>query len=176
MSEQQAEVRPLTADELWEFPADSRLVAIRWDLLEWGLVLDFDAPESEAADARMHRGWLAFDGVSDMTVPIRRSRLPTGCFTSGGVAQSDSDGELSEYVLSALFPTFDENGAIEAGPAKDITIKALRVVGVLSVASAAPGPNGLTYRDRVALANDQSMLIGLSEALAQPDDQLADEP
>jgi hypothetical protein len=161
MSEDKTIARVLTAEEVWDFPADSRLVAIRWDLLEWGLVLDFDVPESEAKDAKMRRGWLAFDGVSDISFPFDRSRLPTGCFASGGVAERDTNNELHDYVISALFPRFNESNEMEAHPAKDITIRALRVIGILSSASAEAGNNGLPFAVRNKLADDESLLSEL---------------
>lgn len=165
MSKGTADVRTLAPEEVWDFPADSRLVAIRWDLLEWGLVLDFDVPESEAADAKMHRGWLAFDGVSEVTIPFEHSRLPTGCFASGGLGERESNGRFHEYFLSALFPTFNETDLLEPRPAKDVIIKALRVIGMLSLASAERGQNGLAYAVRNELASDEVLRRELSRAL-----------
>ena len=60
---------------------------------------------------------------------------------------------------------------MELGAAKEMTISALRVVGVLSVASAVPGHYGLAYGVRNQLADDSSMVVHLSrilESLAQP--------
>ena len=45
----------LTDREVMEITQDARLVAIRWDVLPWSIVLDIDTPVSEQEHAEMRR-------------------------------------------------------------------------------------------------------------------------
>lgn len=81
---QDEDVRALTTD--------ARIVAMRWDVLEWGVVLDLDVPVSEANDAPMRRAWLAFPGVSEITLAMHEARLPTGIWLTSSLEARPDEG------------------------------------------------------------------------------------
>lgn len=160
--------RILSERELWDMPVGARLVAIRWDLIQWALVLDLDVPGSESADMRMRRGWLVFDGVAEISWAMTQARLPTGCWISSGLAESRASGEFRDFVFSALLPQFDSAEQIVPGPHKDITVRALAVAGILSNGEAVRDEWGLSFVSRVALASDVAMLEKAVAAFPRP--------
>ena len=144
---------------------DARLVAVRWDVVPWGIVLDLDTPDSEANGAAMRRAWLIFAGVSEVTIPMRNNRLPTGIWLSSPLAVEKEDHGFSNYTCSALLPTFDRNRLREADSGAEISIRAQSLVGAVSANSATPGEYGLSLRTRIELSSDEDLLVVLETIL-----------
>jgi hypothetical protein len=136
---------------------DARIAAIRWDIIEWGLVLDIDTPATEAPGAPMRRAWLVFSGVSDVTVPARAARLPNGIWvTSVMNAESGTDG-FRTYSAAALLPVFDENVPRGDGLSATVVIRAQGLLGVVSSRTAVAGDHGLSFEARTGLSTDMDM-------------------
>lgn len=148
----------LHGQEAHALTLDARLVAIRWDLLDWGVVLDLDTPASESKDAPMRRAWLVFSGVDEITMLLRDARLPTGIWlTSSLVVRLDDEG----YHLcscSALFPVFDGDELQSVNTPSTLSIRARSVFGVVSSGFHAAGEVGLSYVERQSLSSDLEML------------------
>ncbi len=155
-------VLPLQGSEVHAVTKDARLVAIRWDLLEWGVVLDLDVAASEAKSAVMRRVWLAFEGVAEITLAVQRARLPTGIWlTSSLDAESDDEG-FSIFSCQALVPVFDGNALSATATSRTLSIRAQAVFGVRSRGAEAPADYGLTFESRQRLCSDLEMLACLS--------------
>jgi hypothetical protein len=137
---------------------DARIVALRWDLLEWGLVLDLDVPSSEREDSTMRRAWLVFSGVSEVTLPMEATRLPSGIWLTSSLAAEDRYDGFRVYTCWALLPTFDNDEVRTIDVSHSISIQAQSLVGILSPTPGGACDYGLTYRTRTSLASDQAML------------------
>lgn len=136
---------------------DARIAAIRWDIVEWGLVLDIDAPVTEAPGAPMRRAWLVFSGVSDVTIPVQAARLPNGIWvTSVMSADAGTDG-FRAYSAAALLPVFDGNVPRGDTSSGTVVVRAQSLVGVASSQTAAAGDHGLSHESRTGLATDLDM-------------------
>ena len=153
--------RVVVADDALNLSRDSRIVALRWDLVPWGIVLDLDVPISEAEGAAMRRAWLLFSGVADVTIPMQSSRLPTGIWLTSSFAVEACAQELLLYTCRALLPEFDGNRLRENGTLGRISIRAQSLVGVVSENSSLAGEYGLALKARTDLASDQEMLASL---------------
>jgi hypothetical protein len=136
---------------------DARIVAIRWDLIEWGLVLDLDVPTSECENSAIRRAWLVFSGVSEVTIPMAAARLPTGiwltssrCGRRAGRAQALYRLRTSSELCGNELRATDTGGGI--------SIRAQALVGVLSATTDNPNEHGLSYEARTRLATDRAML------------------
>ena len=145
-------------DEVISLTKDTKLVALRWDLIDWGLVLDLDVPQSENSDAPVSRAWLVFQGVSEITLPLKDTRLPNGCFLSSYVNIRASFNGLHDFTFNAMLPTF--NGETILQPVtKEIVIRAKAILGAISIKSAAPDNfSFLSRATRMRLADDEEML------------------
>jgi hypothetical protein len=151
-------VSRISEDEASKIAIDARIMAIRWDVIEWAVVLDIDTPDSEAPGARMRRAWLVFTGVSDMTIPIRSARLPIGiCLTSHIIADSEEDG-FQTYTCHGLFPVFDGDIPRPGETANTMSIRAQSLFGVVSTDRAVTTQEGLDLNVRRKLASDDDML------------------
>lgn len=142
---------------------DARVVAIRWDLLEWGLVLDLDVPISEGENAAMRRAWLVFPGVSEVTMAIQDARLPTGIWLTSSLDEIPDNDGFRIFSCQALLPVFDGNTLRPIGAASTISIRAQDVFGVVSRGSDIPGEYGLLLESRQRLCADHQMLAALHE-------------
>lgn len=157
------QARPLPENELSRITLDSRIAAIRWDVCPWSLVLDIDVPSSEDRGAPMHRAWLVFHDVSEISFPIFNARLPTGIWMTSemGVSELPKKAGFQQVQFVALFPEGMADGATKENPAKDVVIVAKHVSGVISCDACAPGETGLTWESRSRLADDTELLGSL---------------
>jgi len=151
-------VRVLDEIETKELTVDARVVAIRWDLIPWCLVLDIDVPSSEASDAPYYRGWVIFDGMSEMDWPFHNARLPNGCVLTSELGCWESSEGFNNYVFRGLLPSFSDDGAVQGNPSKEIKIRAKNVIGVLSNKSVKPTDEFLDLHERTSLASDEDLM------------------
>ncbi len=147
---------------------DARIVAIRWDLMEWGLVLDLDVPTSECESSAMRRAWLVFSGVSEVTIPMEAARLPTGVWLTSSLAVEGGQDGLRVYTCWALLPSFDGDELRATDAVGGISIRAQELVGVISATTDNPTEYGLSYQARTRLATDQAMLDAVNRERARP--------
>jgi hypothetical protein len=141
----------------------SRLVAIRWDLVQWGLVLDLDCSEFPDGDGDSRRGWLVFEGVSELTWSLRKSRLPTGLMLTSAIEVSTTESGMREYCIRHLAPTLNERDEVEGNPANILTISAQSMSGFISSLTVAPKDSWPSYEERNALATDADFLFVLGQ-------------
>jgi hypothetical protein len=141
---------------------DARIVAIRWDLIEWGLVLDLDVPDSESADSPVRRAWLAFSGVSEVTIPMEDARLPNGVWLTSSLGMEPDQDGFKIYFCQALFPNFIGNERRVTDANTGISIRAQGLVGVVSADTDNTNESALSYEARTKLATDLSMLEAIA--------------
>jgi hypothetical protein len=156
------QVLSLSYDEVLGLVRNAKLVAIRWDLIPWCLVLDLDAPTSEAKGAQMRRVWLVFEGMSEISWLLDRARLPNGCWISNSLeTESLSDGFFL-FTFMTLAPAFTGAGSVDKNPTRVLCIRAKKVYGIASESSGMPDVSGLTRDVRLGLAGDEEMLLAAS--------------
>ncbi len=150
-------IQIFTDDETEKRVCDARLVAIRWDVIPWAVVLDLDAPESEAAGAPVHRMWIVADGIRDLSWSLARARLPTGCFlTSEAFIARDADGRAT-FTASTLTPAFTDDGQVVGDVHSELIVRSQGLVALGSRRAAAPGEHGLAWQVRHSLASDEEL-------------------
>lgn len=143
---------------MYSLTTDARIVAIRWDLLEWGVVFDLDTPVSESEGAAMRRAWLAFSGVAEVTLALQNARLPTGIWLKSSLESMLDDEGFRRYTCQALLPVFEGHSLRSEGMSSTLSIRAQDVVGVVSRNSEAPREYGLSFESRQRLCADLEML------------------
>ena len=148
----------LTDREVMEITQDARLVAIRWDVLPWSIVLDIDTPASEQDHAEMRRTWICFSGIDSFTWNFENTRLPTGCWLNSTIGVTPLSNEFTEYCFSALTAQFCEDGSLKGNSSTDVIIQSRRIAGVSSIESAYPEQYGLSWDQRTALASDEDFI------------------
>lgn len=152
----------LQRSQVHELTRDARVVAIRWDLLDWGVVLDLDAPVSEANDADMRRAWLAFSVVDEITVAIKEARVPTGIWLTSSLEQTSDEKGYSVFSCHALLPVLDGDS-----PSSTLSIRAQGIFGLVSRGSCRPGEYGLSFEARQSLCSDAELLSALLRGLRE---------
>lgn len=161
MKEKINAAKKLSEIETIELTRDSRVMAIRWDLIPWGLVLDLDVKESEAIDASTYRAWLVFTGVSEITWPLDNTRLSHGCFLTSEISITDEPDDFQEYGFWGMLPTHAKDESVLYPMSKIITIKAKGIVGICSVKKIHSEDGFLERKTRLNLASDDDMLAVL---------------
>ena len=139
-------------ESLLSLTYDAKLVALRWDLVAFGLVWDLDVSCSEKADAPMRRGWICFCDVSELNWPLDKARLPIGCWLTSVLEVIPGDGLEIEYRVAGLFSRFENNRPIPSGQAKEISVYARSIWGVISTEPAPSTELGLDLEIRRSLA------------------------
>ena len=137
---------------------DARLLAIRWDLIPWCLVLDIDVPVSEAADAPLHRAWIVFEGILELNWPMLNTRLPCGCGLISSITVSKLSDNIQVYKFRGLLPSFSNDDSLLENPAKEISIKAKNIVGFISIEACPHKIEYLERKKRLSLASDDEFL------------------
>jgi hypothetical protein len=138
---------------------DALLLALRWDLIPWSLVLDLDTPISEAVEAPYRRAWIVFGGVSEIYFPIHNARLPNGCGLISQISISELTDDFKLYEFCGLLPSFSKNDSIIGYPSKDISIKAKEITGLISIETRSANINFIDRQTRVNLASDEEFLF-----------------
>ncbi len=156
-------VHRLADEDVLDITLDARVVAIRWDVIPWGLVLDLDAPLSEDDKTSMRRAWLCFPGLSSFTWVFMGTRLPTGCWLTSPVWVLSLANGFSEYHFSALVPQFHADGTIKENVSTEVIVRSRGIAGVVSELFAQRGDFGLVWGDRIKLATDQEFIDILSD-------------
>jgi hypothetical protein len=150
-------------DEIMELTVDARVVALRWDLAPWGLVVDLDTPVSEARRAPVRRAWLIFSGLGDLTWPLQSARVPNGCWVTTPIMESPAVEKMRVFSFFALLPQFDEADRPPPNPSAEITITALSIDALVSTGATPPGPHGPSWSERTALATDLEFIEAAKE-------------
>jgi hypothetical protein len=163
MKEGISAVKKLSDIETIELTQDSRVMAIRWDLIPWSLVLDLDVKESEAVDASTYRAWLIFTGVSEISWPLDNSRLPHGCFLISEIAVANAANDFKEYSFWGMLPTHAKDESVLCPMSKEITIKAKEITSVRSVRMVHSADGFIARATRLNLASDDEMLAELTK-------------
>lgn len=147
-----------------QFPLNTKMVAIRWDLIPFALVFDLDRPDGEALSALTRRAWLIFDGVSSMDLPLEDVRVPVGLFLGSElIVEAERPGFL-RYACSALAPRMVGN-EIRGSPYVQLGVVAKRVVGLISVSGCrGVSEPGLTWAERTGLGTDEEFLKAWSSS------------
>jgi hypothetical protein len=155
-------IRILNETEAAAAAMASRIVAIRWDIVPWSLVLDLDAPAAEGTQMRL---WLVFWGLSEVTWPFERARIPNGVWTSGPIGIGESNGDFTDYHLAVLLPAHDENDRVVGRPTREGIIRSQGMRGFSSAAAVIAGEfNSLSRSQRLALATDDELETAALEA------------
>src|SRR3954471_5397953 len=129
------EIRRLSGEEALQAAVDATVVAIRWDVHPWALVLDLDAPLSEAPDAPSRRIWLAFLGLDSLHWPFEGCRVPNGVGITSPITMTVAEGGFRQYRFIALLPRHSIDGSIVGSPSGSVIIRAQGLVGLASTAS-----------------------------------------
>ena len=151
----------LSVDEALSSMRDACIVGIRWDLVPWGLVLDLDVPASEEREAPVHRAWIIFSGLSEISWPLESARIPNGCWiTSAGDLE-----KVGEYQRVTFLALLGKLGDAESGGqvARRVSIDATQVFGAWSLRTADATNGRLSRESRLALASDEDLLSVLPD-------------
>lgn len=155
----------LDAHETCQIANDAKIVAFRWDILPWCLILDCDASADETANAMVQRAWVVFTGLSELTLIIARARLINGIFSLRPLEVSESSEGFYNYILSILTPIFDDAEKLANNPHNTMIIRAKGLMGAVSKAREYFGEYGPNRMQRNSLANDDELLEAITTAL-----------
>lgn len=155
-------VNKLNNNDVPALTQDARVMAIRWDLTPWSLVLDLNVRDSEAVNAPISRAWLIFTGISELTWPLNNTRLPNGCFLTSEMSVCEEQNDFRKYSFWGMLPSHSENGAILKPASQIIDIKAKGVIGLCSVKKVQSKTGFIERNLRLSLASDDEMLAELS--------------
>lgn len=149
-----ARITQLASTETKAIVRDARIVAIRWDLIEWSLVLDLDIPVLEAMESLRRRAWAVFEGISDVSLELNHQRLPRGIEVVGDAMENQSNDGFNTYTMP--FISMDRNEKVEWS---DFEIRAR---GLFGLASEATYPSESSHSIRTQHASDENFLELLS--------------
>jgi hypothetical protein len=138
---------------------DAKIVAFRWDILAWALVIDIDYRESaEDGSDGIGRAWLVFDDITDISCSLDEARLPNGIFSTYGIVEKKVDADYIDFSLFVLAPRFGSSDKVQSNPNCEIKLRAKDFRAVKSNKVAAFGEFGPNFNERQNLASDQELL------------------
>ena len=147
-------LRELTGDEILSLTFNSRLVALRWDLVPFSLAWDLDVYLTEGDGVPMHRAWICFSGLGGFSWNLDDARLPTGCWLTSVFETKQLDDQMTEYRVVGLFSPFNGTQSAELKHSQEIVVSAQSILGVISTDSQIPTAYGLDVRARRLLASE----------------------
>jgi hypothetical protein len=136
----------------------SRVVALRWDLVPWGLVLDIDCSELPDGAGAIRRCWLIFSGISELSWSLRNTRLPNGVMTTGPIGRTAIENGFVKYTIHHLAPTCSEHGNITGNPHNELVITAKGLSCLVSSSAIEAAGEWLDFEKRNDLASDADFL------------------
>ncbi len=149
----------LNREETLETTIDARIVALRWDLLAWCLVLDCDVPAfGEMESNVVKRVWVAFDSISEISLTLDSARLPTGIHTTHPIWENPLGNNSTQFNIGVLTPKFSESDELLRSPHGTLKITAKAVLAVRSIASGDFGETAGSIVQRNSLADDNDFL------------------
>ena len=152
------------ADAL-ELGRDAIIVAFRWDLVPWALVLDLDVT-TEGKDSPTRRAWFVFVGMHEITwPPVEGARLPKGLICTSAWVEPESAEGFHKYVLSVLTAQFSTTDQMCNNPHSKIVIRAQELIGASSIASMQFGEFGPNRQERNVLATEDDILQAINAKL-----------
>jgi hypothetical protein len=152
-------VQLLDRAETLEATIDARIVALRWDLVEWALVLDCDLPAfGERESNAVKRAWIVFDAVGEISLPLDSARLPRGIIAGSSIGEIARGESFSEFNISVLIPRFSEDDELIGNPSSVLTITAKTVLAVRSIAFGDFGEYSGDVFQRNSLADENDFL------------------
>jgi len=159
------DIQVLSGDAAYSVILDARIVAIRWDVVDWGVVFDLDCPLSEASDAPYARGWLAFVGLSDLSLPLKSARVPQGLWSTTELSVEHAEGDLFDFGFRVQLLDFAPDGSFHASPLDIINVRAQGVVGLRTTRHICVGGARLSFDQRQALGSDETMRAALARGM-----------
>lgn len=151
-------VEKIDFDELVSIVRDAKIVALRWDLIEWAFVFDLDVPTSEGDCKPIHRTWLMFKGFSEISISMENARLPNGCFIASYISIEATQDGFENYCFDILSPIASND--LLSCLTKPVRIRAKEMLGIRSVKTANGNEFGNVTREiRNDLATDDQMLM-----------------
>ena len=161
-----AEIRVLTNDDAMQLGIDATLVAMRWDVIPWCLVMDLDVAASEhPAQSWVHRAWLVFVGMSELTWNVQNARLPRGVVCTSQIRRESAPGGFTKYELPLLAPKFVNERAFAPSPRAHATIRSKACIGAVSRDKRQIADSSY-YQERQSLASDQDLMSKLGDVWA----------
>jgi hypothetical protein len=158
-------VKVLTPADALGLGRDLKIVAIRWDLVPWGLVLDGDVPsEGEVTDGPIRRAWMTFTGLSEITWSLNGARLPNGIFGTNALVLLGCFDGFYKYELPVLAPTFFGTDKLSNNPHDRIIILSKGLIGATSMATGRFGAFGPDRRQRNSLASEEDFLQAIGDS------------
>jgi hypothetical protein len=137
----------------------AKIVAFRWDLIPWSLVIDIDYKVSHREGGNsVGRAWLILELITDISVTLTESRLPTGVFSNDVIRVYDADHPLKSYELSLIAPTFDREEKIQGDVNRKLKLVAEKLSGIKSNRIGSFGQFGPSYDERQDLISDRHLL------------------
>lgn len=152
-------VKRLTEEEACVILCDARIVGIRWDIVPWSMVLDLDVRVSEEEGAQVRRVWVAFSGVSTLSLSLTNARLPTGLFVTSEMWVDElPEKGLRKASFRVLYAESSDEGP-KSGQTHEVIIVAQKILGVASTGSCSwkEEETGPTWKQRRSLANDDEL-------------------
>jgi hypothetical protein len=164
--EDQMSVKVLAVDELaaMNMAEFSQIVAIRWDLVERGLVLDINCSELSDGDGDSRRGWLVFEGISEISWSLENSRLPNGVVITSPLGKSHIKDGFIQYEIRHLAPSFNDDDQIVGPPNITLMITCMRLTGFVSSSAIPAQDTWLNYTERNSLATECDFISAVEES------------
>jgi hypothetical protein len=148
----------LTNDQVLNLTIDARVVAFRWDVIPWCLVLDLDVPVADGDRTSMKRAWIIFSGIASITWSLLDARLPTGVWLTSAIWSLSAKNGLFDYHVHALLSQLNDDDTVKERTAQKVIIRAQGVRAVISKNSAKAELFGLAWSDRASLVTDQEFI------------------
>lgn len=172
----------MSEDEIFDSTQNGRIVALRWDLLAWGLVLDLDAPVSEGT-VPARRVWLVFVGLDNIFcdpltlapkdepfMPIDFKalsgfRLPRGIPAVSPLWVTPGEAGFFEYQFMAQLAQYDHSDRHVGRETRRVVVVAQNLVGVCSLETAffEGSERSFSRAQRNLLASDDELLLQLNQ-------------
>jgi hypothetical protein len=162
-----------SAEALW-FGRDTKIVAIRWDLIPWCLVLDCDVPlKEDVENTPTRRAWMIFNGIHEISWTVNSARLPNGVFMTNAIVASKCIEGFFQYELPILTPTFSNANKLNSNPYSNLIIQAKKFTMATSIAASHFGEFGPDRQQRNALASEEDFLRAFQDSQNAQADCLA---
>ena len=152
----------LEGNEALNIAIDARIVSLRWDLIEWALVVDIDYKvKVDLSASSTGRAWLIFDDITDVSVDFDQARIPNGISSIHGITSTYVDQIYTDFFLFVLAPKYDMKNNMQKNPLSEVKLRAKKLRVVKSKRTSVFGQFGPNFNERQSLASDPEFLAAI---------------
>ncbi|MEM8798161.1 MAG: hypothetical protein AAGE61_21525 [Pseudomonadota bacterium] len=138
--------------------SDAKIRALRWDLLDWAVVIDLDVASAPGRPLSYRRAWCVFERLKEFRIQADKARLPIGIWVYNTKRTALGDGD-TRFEVSAQLPKSALDKDLVFPSPQSFSIVAAKAIAIISKRPVKPRQHDfLDFKERKSSGSDEAFL------------------